>query len=107
MMGTLRYLSPEAARGESPDPSFDLWSLAVVLFEALTGMNPVARETALDTMLAIREAKIADAREWRPDCPPGLAAFLCSALARDRAARPSSARELRLQLTEAVRTAVV
>ncbi len=91
LLGTLAYLSPEAMRGERPDPSFDLWSLAVVLFEALTGNNPVAGPTPLDTMSHIRDADIPDIRQIRPDCPPGLAAFLRLALARDRSCRPATA----------------
>jgi serine/threonine protein kinase len=39
-VGTLAYMSPEALRGDPPDPSFDLWSVAVVLVEALTGCPP-------------------------------------------------------------------
>jgi serine/threonine protein kinase len=98
LMGTLAYLSPEIVRGERPGPELDLWSLAIVLYESLTGRNPVAGTTPLDTMLSIREAEIVDPRSSRPDCPPELASFVMKALSRDRRRRPSTALEFRDQL---------
>lgn len=40
--GTLAYLPPEALEGAAPSPAFDLWALAVVLLECLTGTNLAA-----------------------------------------------------------------
>src|SRR6185436_6813748 len=37
IVGTLPYMSPEAMAGERTDPSFDLWSLAIVLYESIGG----------------------------------------------------------------------
>jgi hypothetical protein len=37
LVGTVQYLSPEAIRGEAPTPGMDVWSLAMVLFECLSG----------------------------------------------------------------------
>lgn len=43
-IGTLAYLPPEAADGAVASPALDLWALAVVVLECLTGTNPFARD---------------------------------------------------------------
>ncbi|MGH0037073.1 MAG: protein kinase domain-containing protein [Myxococcota bacterium] len=93
IVGTPLYMSPEAISGGAPDASFDLWSLAVLLFEALTGRNPVERETWSETFTAIRDARVPDARAWRPDCPDAIAEFLGGALSPELRRRPSVAHE--------------
>ena len=42
VVGTLRYMSPEQIRGGAPNPSWDLWALAVVAYETLAGRHPFA-----------------------------------------------------------------
>ncbi len=100
LAGTLAYLSPEALQGEPPDPSFDLWSLAVVLFEALTARNPLAAITPLDTMILIRDAAIPPVSDLRPECPPALVMFLREALAKEKSRRPASASIFRHRLEQ-------
>ena len=46
-------MAPEALNNEEPGPSFDLWSLAVLLFEALAGVNPYRGETIIETLARI------------------------------------------------------
>lgn len=98
--GTPPYLSPEAARGQPPDPSVDLWGVSIVLYEAVAGRNPLRGQTAEETLLRVVEARVPDVRELAPDCPASLAAFFFDALAADRAHRPPTATALKARLEQ-------
>jgi hypothetical protein len=88
--GTPLYMSPEARMGDAPGPCFDLWSLAMVLFEAIAGQHPLHRPHAV----VWPGLSIPDIRELRPDAPAPVADFFKAALAEQLADRPQSASEL-------------
>jgi hypothetical protein len=94
LLGTPAYLSPEAIAGAEPDPSFDLWSIAVVLFEALSGINPARDSTPGVTLGRIARGDLLDIREACPGCPQELAEFFDRALSPDRSQRPATAKAL-------------
>jgi serine/threonine-protein kinase len=52
MLGTLRYASPEQAKGEPLTGKSDLFALALVLVEAVSGEVPFASDTSLGTLMA-------------------------------------------------------
>jgi hypothetical protein len=91
--GTPLYMSPEALLGERSDPTFDLWSLGVVAFEAIAGRHPFERETPEETLRAIQHGTTIELREARPDCPEPIVDLFGRVLACDRTRRPSTARE--------------
>ena len=98
LVGTPLYLAPEALAGITPQPSFDLWGLALVLYEAIAGRHPFAADDAAAVLAAAERADVPDIRDYRPTCPVGLAAFLRNALSPKVTRRPASAGAMRLEL---------
>ena len=83
LVGTLMYMSPQQAMGEMIDARSDLFSLAAVLYEALTGVHPFVRGTEAATLYGILHEPPTPPR---PDAPPlddRTRAFFHRALAKD------------------------
>jgi eukaryotic-like serine/threonine-protein kinase len=53
LLGTLRYMSPEQARGEQITSATDIFSLGIVLFELATGQHPFPAKSAFETLQSI------------------------------------------------------
>ena len=98
VVGTPLYLSPEALGGSPPQASFDLWSLHMVLHEAIAGRHPLAGRSLTDVVEAIQRTPVPDIRDVRPECPAGVAAFLNDALSRVAGRRPRAAADVRTAL---------
>lgn len=101
LVGTVSYLSPEAVRGDRPDLSFDLWSLAVVLYESLTAENLFIGRNFQEVLNLIREVKIPDIRRKVPGCPEPLALLLAQELHADRSRRAADGMAMALRLDNA------
>ena len=100
VLGTAGYLSPEQARGEPATPASDRYSLGVVAFELLTGRRPFAGDTPTTEAFAHLNASIPRALDVDPTLPPAIDSVFESALAKDPAQRPASARDLVRRLRE-------
>jgi eukaryotic-like serine/threonine-protein kinase len=99
VVGTLAYMAPEQAEGEHAGPEADVYSLALTLYEAWAGENPVARRTPAQTVRQIGQP-LPSLSELRPDLPPALAAHVDAALDPDPRNRPTLKR-LRSELVRA------
>ncbi len=94
LLGTAKYLSPEQVTGEPVDPRSDLYSLGVVLFEALAGTVPFRANTDAATALArIREAP-PSVRRYRANVPPAVEQVILRLMARDITHRYASAQDV-------------
>src|SRR5690349_9274559 len=87
VMGTAQYISPEQAQGKPTTPRSDIYSIGVILYEALTGRVPFQGESAV--AVALKQVSEAPRRPSavNPNVPPALDAVVMRALAKDPDAR--------------------
>ncbi len=94
MMGSPPYMSPEQLRGaKSLDHRADLWSLAVVFFEALVGHRPFLGDSVAELAIAIHTPPPPVPSIHDPSLPPALDRWFERAFAQEPAARFSNAKE--------------
>lgn len=101
VLGTAGYMSPEQLQGEEAEIRSDVYSLAVVAFEALAGKKARPGSTPLEVAHQIATAPPPDLREAWPDAPPAAAETLARGMARHPRDRPTSAGELAAGLRRA------
>ena len=103
VLGSLPYIAPEALRGDDVGPEADVYSLALIAYEALTGRRARRDGTVPEVTLQAVNAPPPDLSELRPDLPPAAAEIMTRALDPEPSRRPPSAtafvRDLREALT--------
>jgi hypothetical protein len=104
-LGTAEYVSPEQVEGEQATAASDLYGLAAVAFEALTGRAPFVRREPSAVLLAHVREPVPDASEVRPALPVAVDATLARGLAKDPADRFASGNALVGELRHALDTA--
>jgi serine/threonine-protein kinase len=102
VVGTAGYLAPEQARGEQALPASDLYALAVVAYELLTGSRPFERESSTAEAMAHVSEPVPPASAINTELPREVDDVLARGLAKDPAHRYPSGAEFVAALRDAV-----
>jgi hypothetical protein len=92
-MGTIDYIAPEQIQARSVDGRADIYSLACVLYECLTGRVPFAKDVDAAVIWAHVEENPTPPSSLQPALPPDIDQVIGRALAKDPADRYGTCRE--------------
>src|SRR4051812_31294296 len=100
-VGTLDYISPEQIRGKPASKQSDIYALAAVLYECLSGVGPYPKDSEAAVLYAHMSDEPPSVTEARPDLPAALDAVIRKAMAKEPEARHESASALMRDAEEA------
>ena len=100
VIGTAPYMSPEQARGMRVDARTDIWSLGVMIYEAVAGRKPFSGDTTPDVINSVIEKTPAPLTRYAVDVPEALEWIVSRTLRKEREARYQTANELLTDLKE-------
>jgi len=99
VMGTVAYMSPEQARGDSADARTDIWSLGVVLYEMIAGCSPFVAATSNEIISGIlSKAPPAPLARYSRFVPERLEEVVEKALTKNREERYQTSKDLLIDL---------
>jgi serine/threonine-protein kinase len=87
VLGTTDYVAPEQAMGHGVDPRSDIYSLGVVLYEALVGDVPFHADSQVGVAMKHVNEELPDVQSRRPEISAAVALVVERATAKDPAAR--------------------
>ena len=99
ILGTPAYMAPEQARPGIPTPAADIYALATIAFEALSGVLPRWGRTVMAILAQATQEPPADLREHRAGTPAAVAEALMRAMSATPQARQRTASELMRELS--------
>jgi tetratricopeptide (TPR) repeat protein/predicted Ser/Thr protein kinase len=102
VLGTAGYMAPEQLDGRGAEPASDIYALAAIAFEALSGRKPREGKTPMQIAHSMATQDPPDLREAWPRAPVAAARVLQRGMALEPEDRPASAGELARELTDAL-----
>lgn len=93
-IGSVHYIAPEQARGDSTDGKTDIYSVGVMLYEMLTGKLPFDGDSAVTVALMQLQSTPKRPREVNPGIPIGLEQITIKAMQKQPSDRYTSAAEM-------------
>ncbi len=93
MMGTPQYMSPDQLNGDAASAAWDIWALAVIAYEMLTGTHPFPASSVAQMHYAIVSGRFTPLSTHLPEAPAEWQQFFERALNPQSSARPQSAKE--------------
>jgi eukaryotic-like serine/threonine-protein kinase len=106
IIGTVRAMSPEQARGLPIDHRSDLFSLGVMFHEMLSSGSPFEAASAADSLSRVLTLEPPSLLSLNPQVPRGLSILVQDLLEKDPKLRPASARAVAARLSELATVAV-
>ena len=94
LRGTGRAMSPEQVLGEPLDPRSDLFSLGVLIYEAVAGISPFKAEALVATLQRVLSHRQPSLDRLVPGTPTGLSELVDALLSKEPAGRPADAVEV-------------
>jgi serine/threonine protein kinase/Flp pilus assembly protein TadD len=98
IMGTVSYMSPEQAKGESVDERTDIFSLGVVVYELLAGSNPFQGDSMSETFANLINAEPASLALPESSASQELQRIVSKMLRKQKGARYQTSKELLVDL---------
>src|SRR3954452_20380734 len=93
-VGTLDSISPEQIRGKDATASSDIYALAAVLYEALTGIVPFPKDSEAAVLYAHMSDEPPSVTDARPELPDALDAVIKKAMSKEPEGRHTTATEM-------------
>ena len=94
VIGSVHYLAPELARGESATAQSDIYSLGIDFYEMLIGDVPHHGEAPVQIALKHMREEIPSVRSFNPELPQSVENIISLATVKNKAARYQSAKEM-------------
>ncbi len=101
ILGTVNYMSPEQLRGKEIDERTDIWSLGIVLFEAIGKIRPFAGDSIGDVIAAVIEHPTPMLANFQPRISDEIEEIISKSLQKDKTKRYQTAREFAADLKKA------